>query len=152
MLLKHGADVHLRDAVGLQPVHYFLFATEAPGDDDCDGECSGPSTVLATPAAPDGGAPDDRFAVARALLERGADPHTPNTHKAEEGVETLAEQAAAPKVWWASSKPSPKARAGPGSSRRPSSATPRRRLSRRSGSALITFGSLRRMPRCALGV
>ncbi len=89
MLLKHGADIHLRDTAGLQPVHYLLFATEAPGDDD------NIATVIGTPAAPKAGAPDHRYAVARALLERGADPHAPNTQKSEKGSgETLAEQAA----------------------------------------------------------
>ena len=76
MLLRRGADVHAKtvgDGSQLMnsPLTYLVMATSAPGDD-----VSG--TVLETPeVSEDASAPDDRRAVAQALLAAGADPHAP---------------------------------------------------------------------------
>ena len=76
MLLRRGADVHAK-TVGNDsqlmnsPLTYLVMATSRPGDDTS-------GTVLETPeVSDDASAPDDRGAVARALLAAGADPHAP---------------------------------------------------------------------------
>ena len=100
-LLRRGADVTLRDrpteyvgpprdappAIGETPVQYVLHARSRPGEEDA-------GSVIETLAVPPAGAPDDRGAVARALLDAGADPREPAA-RGEKGVDSLVGQAAA---------------------------------------------------------
>ena len=97
MLLRRGADVHAKtvgDGSQLMnsPLTYLVMATSAPGDD-----VSG--TVLETPeVSEDASAPDDRRAVAQALLAAGADPHAPlllRSGKPKHDVGSLVGQAVA---------------------------------------------------------
>ena len=108
-LLRRGADVTLRDRrprpphfllrdgpglgtsdgpdVGETPLQYVLHARSRPGEEEA-------GSVIETLAVPPAGAPDDRGAVARALLDAGADPHEPAA-RGEKGVDSLVGQAAA---------------------------------------------------------
>ena len=97
MLLRRGADVHAKtvgDGSQLMnsPLTYLVMATSRPGDDTS-------GTVLETPEVSDDvSAPDDRGAVARALLAAGADPHAPlllRSGKPKHDVGSLVGQAVA---------------------------------------------------------
>ena len=92
-LLRRGDDVTLRvdsdgaSTPGDTPVQVLLGARVRPGE-----ESSG--SVIETVGTPPAGAPDDREAVARALLDAGADPREPSA-KGDRGCDSLVLQAVA---------------------------------------------------------